>query len=212
MDLIRDQEQLALAVAELVVIEPRFKTIVDCHGLPPLRWLPEGFATLFRIVTDQLISLSAAESIWNRIVGGIEPLTAHRVAEMTEGELRLLGLSGPKARTFLAVSNADIAGHFERQRLQVLDDDDARTHLMQIYGIGPWTAEIYMLSALGRADAWPAGDIALQTASAHLFDLKERPNARAMEQLAASWRPLRSVAARLLWCHYRTIKGMAPGK
>ena len=212
MDLIHTRKHLELAVDQLVALEPRFKVVVETHGLPPLRKLPEGAPTIFRIVTDQLISRTAAQAIWNRIAAGLAPLTAERVAASNETELRRLGLTGAKARAFLAISEADILGHFDRRHLQSLDDNDVRAHLMQIRGIGPWTAEIYMLSVLGRADAWPAGDIALQTATAHLLELSVRPDAREMERLSVLWRPLRSVAARLLWCHYRGMGRIDQGK
>ncbi|MCB1433525.1 MAG: DNA-3-methyladenine glycosylase 2 family protein [Alphaproteobacteria bacterium] len=212
MDLIHTRKHLELAVDQLVALEPRFKVVVETHGLPPLRKLPEGAPTIFRIVTDQLISRTAAQAIWNRIAAGLAPLTAERVAASNETELRRLGLTGAKARAFLAISEADILGHFDRRHLQSLDDNDVRAHLMQIRGIGPWTAEIYMLSVLGRADAWPAGDIALQTATAHLLELSVRPDAREMERLSVLWRPLRSVAARLLWCHCRGMGRIDQGK
>lgn len=212
MDIIRTRQHLTEAVSQLVALEPRFKRVVEVHGPPPLRTLPQGAATLFRIVTDQLISRAAAAAIWGRIERGIAPLTAERVAALSEDHLRQFGLTGAKARAFLAISRAGISGHFDRQRLRSLDDGDVRAHLMKINGIGPWTAEIYLLSALGRPDAWPAGDIALQTATAHLFKLPIRPDARVMERVSMPWRPVRSVAARLLWCHYQGIDRLCRGK
>lgn len=212
MDMIHTRKQLVHAVEHLVAVEPRFKDIVETHGLPPLRKLPPGAPTLFQIVTDQLISRTAARAIWSRIVSGISPMTAERVAASSESELRRLGLTGAKARAFLAISQADILGHFDQKYMRSLDDNKARAHLMQISGIGPWTAEIYLLSALGRPDAWPAGDVALQSATAHLFELSVRPDVQEMGRLSAPWRPLRSVAARLLWCHYRGMSRNPLGK
>ena len=207
---IHDRDDLARAVDQLIAIEPRFAPIVERNGLPPLRRMPDGVPTLLRIVTDQLISLAAGEAIWNRIGTHVSPLEPDHIIARGEAGLKSLGLSGAKSRTFIVVCVAAREGHFDRNRINNLDDDGARKHLMQIYGIGPWTADIYLLSALGRSDAWPAGDVALQIASEDLFNLQQRPTTRDMNQLASPWRPLRSVAARLLWTHYRTLRRRSP--
>lgn len=206
---IRDEGDLDRGVKWLIAIEPRFAFVLAECGPPPLRRLPEGTETLLRIVTDQLISISAADAIWQRIVLAVQPLTPETILRTGEPGLRKAGLSGAKARSFLAVSEAALSGHFEGALMRDLGDDEVRRHLRKVRGIGPWTSEIYLLSALGRADAWPAEDVALQTAAAKLLGLDRRPDAKQMAVIAAPWRPYRSVAARLLWTYYRRLKGMA---
>lgn len=203
---IRNSQDLARSVERLFAAEPRFRPLFDRHGLPPLRRMPEGLDTLLRIITDQLISVAAADAIWQRILDAHAPLTAGTILLSGEPGLCQLGLSRSKARSFLAASRSALAGHLDHRLMSNLDDDQARSHLRQIPGVGPWTAEIYLLSALGRRDAWPAGDIALQSAAADLFDLPGRPGEKDMTLLASPWRPDRSVAARYLWLHYRQRK------
>ena len=208
MNCIHNETQLVAAVADVTAKEPRFKAVVDQHGLPPLRRSQPGLRSLLRIVTDQLISLRAAEAIWTRLQAELEPFDAVSIAAMPETGLKALGLSGAKARTFRAVSHAVTMGQVRFDSLENTLDGDVLANLTAIKGIGPWTADIYLLSAMGRADAWPAGDLALQAAAQSLFDLTERPQATVMTRLAETWRPWRSVAARLLWSHYRGLRGM----
>lgn len=202
--MISDEADLERAVATLVGREPRFRAVLQRHGLPPLRRVPGGLDSLLRIVTDQLISLQAGAAIWRRIEARFDRLSPEQIGAVSEAELRSLGLSGAKARCFLAAAGAAL--NFEQ--LHTLPDEELKRALMTISGIGPWTADIYLLTAAGRADAWPAGDLALQIAAAELFGLPGRPDAKAMQALAEAWRPYRSVAARLLWSHYRSVKGM----
>lgn len=205
MDVISTEADLARAIAGLVGREPRFATVVERNGVPPLRLVPAGMASLLRIVTDQLISLQAGVAIWQRIEARFGLLTADGLASVSEAELRALGLSGTKARCFLAVAKAAL----DFDQLHSLPDTDIAQTLTKISGIGPWTADIYLLTAARRIDAWPAGDLALQIAAADLFGLSTRPDIRTMKVLASPWSPYRSAAARLLWSHYRSLKGMS---
>jgi DNA-3-methyladenine glycosylase II len=119
-----------------------------------------------------------------------------------------LGLSGAKARCFIACARAAAKGEIDFVRLHKLSDADAIAALTALPGIGPWTADIYLLSNMGRADSWPCGDLALQAAAHDLLGLPARPDAKDMLQIAENWRPWRAVAARLLWSHYRGLRGM----
>lgn len=205
MSVISDEADLARAVDILAGREARFRSVLHRHGIPPLRRVPGGLESLLRIVTDQLISLQAGAAIWRRIEARFDRLSSEQIAAVSEAELRALGLSGAKARCFLAAARAAL----DFDHLHALPDEQMKQALMTISGIGPWTADIYLLTAAGRADAWPAGDLALQIAAADLFELPARPDAKAMQALADAWRPYRSVAARLLWSHYRSLKGMS---
>ena len=208
MRTISTEAQLSEAVSQVIRLEPRFRAVIEAHGLPPLRRNEAGFECLLRIVTDQLISLKAGDAIWRRIEARLQPLNPATVQQCREDGLRQLGLSGAKARTFLAVARAAHSGLFEDQELRHLSDEAIIDRLKSIPGIGPWTAEIYLLTAVGRADAWPAGDLALQVAATDLFQLPVRPNQRQMHVIAEAWRPWRSAAARILWSHYRGLKAM----
>ena len=183
-------------------------SVVERHGPPPLRHVDNGLPSLLHIVTEQLISLSAAAAIWNRLVeklGDMQPSAIHGLG--FEG-LKQQGLSGAKAKTFLALAGACEAGSLDFAALDGLGDEAAYGQMLQLPGIGPWTADIYLLTALGRVDVFPAGDRALQLAAHSLFATAEVPTAKGLAALAEAWRPWRSIAARLLWSHYRGLKKM----
>ncbi len=207
--IIDTEDQLRIAAAELVARERRFAIVIETHGLPPLRRAAGDLKGLLRIVTDQVISRKSGEAIWLRLETHLDPFQAETIAQVTPAALMALGLSGAKARTFIAVATTVSQGTFDFAKLRDLPDEKARAALTSLKGIGPWTAELYLLSALGRRDAWPAGDLALQVAAQSLFGLTGRPDARAMDRLATSWQPWRAVAARLLWSHYRGLRGLS---
>ncbi len=209
MQRLETMAELEVAVERLVAVEPRFAAIVQQHGLPSLRHAEPGLESLLRIVTDQLISLKAGEAIWRRLAARFGSFAPADVLAASEVELRELGLSGAKARTFQAAARAFAEGGFADA--ETLDEAEIERRLTAIPGIGPWTASIYLLMAFRAADAWPAADLALQMAAADLFALPERPSARQMATLAQPWRPQRGAAALLLWRHYRHLRGMTAG-
>lgn len=210
MDRLDTEKDLEMAVARLSAVEPRFGSIIERHGLPQLRHAEAGLESLLRIVTDQLISLKAGQAIWSRLATRFGDFAPADVLAASEEELRALGLSGAKARTFRAAAHAFADGRLDVP-LGRADPDAMERRLLDIPGVGPWTASIYQLMALRAPDAWPAADLALQVAAWDLLGLTERPAARRMIELAEPWRPCRSTAALLLWQHYRGLKGMAPG-
>lgn len=209
MDRLDTISDLEVAVARLSAVEPRFAGVVQRHGLPPLRHAEANLGSLLRIVTDQLISLKAGQAIWSRLATRFGDFAPADVLAASEEELRALGLSGAKARTFRAAARAFADGWFDTRQERGAAEVERR--LLEISGVGPWTASIYQLMALRAADAWPAADLALQVAVQDLLGLVERPAARRMTELAEPWRPCRSAAALLLWQHYRGLKGMGPG-
>jgi DNA-3-methyladenine glycosylase II len=200
---------VAQGVEFLVEREPRFGRVVEKHGLPPLRRVENGLPSLLNIITEQLISLTAAAAIWRRIEARLHPFEPAAILELSHDEFRQLGLSGAKARCFHAISKAVHQGEFNFQLLDKMSDEEVVAMLLVLPGVGPWTADIYTLSALGRADICVSGDLALQVAAQDLFGLSERPGSRAFLAIAEGWRPWRSVAARLLWSHYRGLKGIS---
>jgi len=179
-------------------------------GEPPLRRREAGFEGLARIIVAQQVSVASANAIWARFEMAVTPLAADRLLLTTEEQLRAAGLSGPKIRTLRAVSQA-VADGLDLARLDAMHDEEVHAALTAVSGIGPWTADIFLMFCLGRADAFTAGDLALQIAAQHAFGLNERPDHRMLAELAERWRPWRGVAARLLWAYYRTVKAGKSG-
>jgi DNA-3-methyladenine glycosylase II len=204
-----DDEKLAKAVKLLCMCEPRFKSVVKQHGLPSLRASTGGLTGLLQMVTEQFLSLAAAAAIWKRLELRLGLCDAEHVLTCPQEDLVTLGLSRAKAKSFHGIAHAVASGQFSFGALDGMDDAQAHKALVELPGIGPWTADIYLLSVLLRRDAWPWGDVALQSAAHHLFSLAERPQKTEMMALGEGFRPNRAVAARLLWAHYRGLKQMS---
>jgi DNA-3-methyladenine glycosylase II len=195
-------EDLGHGIARLAELEPRFGLIHRATGDPPLRREPPGFIALIRMIVYQHVSLASAGAVWRRLEDDLGGVTPQAVAVLTPDDLRRTGLTKAKSRACLALAQDVVAGTVDLDRLAQGSDAEARAGLVALPGIGPWTAELYLLTCLGRTDAWPGGDVALRSAARDVFELDERPDTRAMELLAEPWRPWRAVAARLLWAHY----------
>lgn len=172
-------------------------------GLPPVRRRPAGFAGLVHIIAAQQVSAHAARAIIGRLEAAARPLTPKAFLALDEAALKAIGLSRQKVRYARALAEDVLAGRLDLDGLARLDDEAAIAHLVQAKGIGRWTAEIYLLFALGRPDVWPADDLAVQVAAQRLKGLPERPGRAEMQEIAAPWRPHRSAAARFLWHFYR---------
>jgi DNA-3-methyladenine glycosylase II len=205
--LIDTEQDLEEGLAALAVLDRRFADIRLRAGTPPLRRRPGGFAGLMSIVVSQQLSTASAAAIWARLSAAFEPFEADSVRRARTAKLQRIGLSTPKIRTLKAVAKAVDSGAVDFDALASLSADEAHNALTALHGIGPWTADIYLLACLGHADAWPAGDLALQEASRLAFVLPVRPSTKEMTVLAEPWRPWRGVAARLLWAYYRAVKG-----
>jgi DNA-3-methyladenine glycosylase II len=179
----------------------RFATLLKQIGPLPLRLRPPGFKGLLDIIISQQVSVASADAIRLRMQDAGLDTQATVVAAGDEG-LRAAGLSRPKARYALILAQDDLDYH----ALRLLTDDAAMTRLTSIKGIGPWTAQIYVMFCMGRADVFPQGDLALQVAAQHLFELDARPKPEALAEMAQDWSPWRSVAARALFAYYRVLK------
>lgn len=206
--LLLSADTLAAAVTQLCAGEPRFAPVVARHGVPALRSMPGGLESLLQIVTEQFLSLQAAQAIWLRLAAQLSPLTAERLLNCGETELMSLGLSRAKARSFHGIARVLVEDPQFFTSLDKSGDEEARKALLALPGVGPWTAEIYLLAVLQRPDAWPWGDLALRVAAADLLGLPAVPDLREMRRLGDAFSPLRAVAARLLWSHYRGLKGL----
>lgn len=181
--------------------EPAFAQALAVCGPLPLRRQDDGFAALLSAIVGQQVSVASADAIWGRLrAAGLTEAAAMAVA--SDEALRSAGLSRQKARYGRALAQADI----DFKGLRDTPDAEVVATLTAVPGIGRWTAEIYAMFALGRADVFAPGDLALQEAVKLLFSLKERPSERDLRAMAAAWSPWRSVAARVLWAYYRVVK------
>ena len=205
--LITTEADLERAIEGLVAADPRFTALIATAGRPPLRRRPHGFAGLAATIVSQQLSTASAGAIWGRLAAAFDPFEPAAIIRARAAKLAKLGLSGPKIKSLKEIARAIDRGGLAIATLGELAAEDAHAALTAVHGIGPWTADIYLLSCLGHADAWPAGDLALQEAARIAFGLRTRPSAKEMVPLAEAWRPWRAVAARVLWTYYRTIKG-----
>jgi DNA-3-methyladenine glycosylase II len=211
--LIVDEASLHEAAERLRAKDPKLiERLAAAGGPPPLRRREPGFAGLAAIIVSQQVSVASAAAIFGRLQARIVPLEAAGIATATEDDLRACGLSAAKIRALRAVAQAVVEGGLDLKGLSALDAEVAHKALVAVKGVGPWTADIFLLFCLGHPDAFPAGDLALQEAAKLALNLKRRPDAVRLERIAERWRPLRGVAARMLWAYYRGVKarsGMA---
>ena len=178
----------------------------DLSGDPPLRRRAGGFEGLVRIVNGQQLSVASASAIYARVEATIKPLTAKKLLAASDETLRGCGLSRPKIKTLRAISEA-VVGGLALDALADMAEEDAIARLTGVSGIGPWTADIYLMFCVGRADVFASGDLALQIAAQMLMGLETRPTAKELAAIAnENWRPYRAVAARLLWAYYAEAK------
>ena len=204
---IHTEADLEAATARLIAADRQLAAAHAIAGQLPLRRRPGGFEGLASIVVSQQLSTASASAILGRLSTAIDPFDHAGLLRARTPKLRRVGLSMGKIRTLRAIARAIRDGALDHAKLVDMPADDAHRLLMQVHGIGPWTADIYLLTCLGHADAWPAGDLALQEAARLALALKTRPTTKEMGALAEPWRPWRGVAARLLWTYYRAVKG-----
>lgn len=211
MTIIRDDADIEAALAALQILDPRLTRVVAVAGPVPLRLITPGFAGLASIIVSQMVSRASADAIWRRICAS-GPVTASSYAAFEPAHIDGFGLSRAKAKTLLNLSAAVAEGRFDLDGLGDLAADEAMARLTALPGIGPWTAEVYLMFAGGHADIFPVGDVALQAAVADAFSLEARPAKRELAVLAEAWSPWRSVAARLFWAFYaaRARREVAP--
>ena len=208
------QDDLEDAMQTLVRQDPRLKPILAQTGMPALRQREPGFAGLAHIVCGQQLSTASAAAIWGRLSTAFDPLDHEAIRKARADRLGRLGLSAAKIKTLKFIARELAADRLNLDVLANEDVDAAHNTLTALHGIGPWTADIYLLFCLGHGDAWPAGDLAVQEAVKIGLRLKARPTAKQMVPLAEPWRPLRGAAAHLWWSYYRVLKkreGIAAG-
>ncbi len=195
------------AIAALAERDPALVAhLIAVGGRPPLRRRAAGFESLAAMVVSQQVSTASAAAIFARLRAALVPLDATTLVAAPDAVLRAAGLSTGKVLTLRAVAAAMAEGRLSLDRLAELPADEAAARLTAVRGIGPWTAQLYLLSCLGHADAWPPGDVALEEAARLALALEARPDRAALARIAERWRPYRAVAARLLWGYHRARK------
>ena len=196
------ERSLLRAVGTLCERDASLAMIVDRYGPPPLWEREQGFHTLIHIVLEQQVSLQSARAAYDRLLLAVQPLTPERFLTLSDSRLKQIGFSRQKTAYGRYLASAILKGELDLEGLQSLTDQDARSRLMEIKGIGSWTADIYLLMAMGRSDIWPSGDLALAGALQRVRQLPERPTLQQLDEISENWRPFRAVAARLLWHFY----------
>ena len=205
---ILDEEAFSQGVRLLTERDEHLAKVVKTYGRPPL-WVREpGFATLVYIILEQQVSLASAKAAFDRLKAEIHPLTPKGFLKLNDAELLRIGFSRQKTLYTRLLAESLVRRHFDLRYLQDLPDDSAHKMLVAFKGIGRWTADIYLLSALRRPDIWPTGDLALATAVKEVKHLRKRPSPEKLEALSAPWRPWRAVAARLFWHAYLSKRGL----
>ncbi len=194
-------------VAALAAADPQLGRVVARFGPPPLWTRKPGYAALVQIVLEQQVSLASGRTTFARLRDACSgEVTPESVAGLGAPALRAAGVSRQKAGYCQGIARRIVDGSLDLKALGRRDDDAVRERLTAIRGIGPWTANIYLMTALGRPDVWPDGDLALAAAAQQVKELRERPDARRLREMAESWAPWRTVAARILWHHYLSAR------
>jgi len=195
------------ALDALCRADPRLAPVRAASGEVELRLTAPGFSSMASIIISQMVSRASAAAILGRFARLVDPMTAQGVLGAGEDVFREAGLSRPKQRTLLALARAVADEGLDLEHMCTLEADEAIARLTAVSGIGPWTAQVYLLFAAGHPDVFPAKDVALQSAVGHALGIAPRPDDRQLEKIAESWSPWRGAAARLFWAYYRDMKG-----
>ena len=196
------EETYATAVSELTSRDEHLAAVV-AQFVPPPMWSREpGFSTLVYIILEQQVSLASARASYRRLIAAVKQLSPRRFLKLTDAQLKAVGFSRQKARYARLLARELVSRKLDLPAMLLMDDAAVRARLTELMGIGPWSAEVYLLMALGRADAWPVDDLALAAAVQRVKQLRRRPSPAKLEEMSAAWRPWRGVAARIFWHHY----------
>ena len=204
--LIRSKRALDEAVTALFEHAPYLYPLYDYTGPLPLRHHRPGFAGLARLIVSQQVSTASARAIWGRVCDRYPALTHEEISQSSDEDLRGCGLSTPKIKALRAIATAVGDGSLPLARLGRMPADHAHALMVKVKGIGPWTADLYLLFCIGHADAFPSGDLALQEGLRMAYELDARPSASELEAYAEDWRPYRGIVAQLLWAYYGVMK------
>jgi DNA-3-methyladenine glycosylase II len=198
-------DDVAEGLEALARCDDRLARAIELSGPVPLRRKPPGYPALAEIVLSQMVSKASARALWRKLELAAGEISPAAILALSPGALREAGLSRAKAETLLRVGSAVLAGDLDLEHLCTLDGRAAVRAMTSIKGVGPWTAEVYLLFCAGHPDVFPSGDVALQSAAAHALGMEARPSAKELSVLAEQWSPWRGVAARLLWAYYADV-------
>ncbi len=193
---------LIQAVGELSSTDKSLARVIECHGPPPMWGRKAGFAALVKIILEQQVSLASADAVFRRLNSAVPEVSPEHINTLSIDGMRELGFTRQKATYCEGLALSILSGEMKLDRLKRMSDVDAHNALLKIRGIGPWTANIYLLMALRRPDVWPDGDLALAESARRIKRLKQRPSYERLNKMAQKWKPWRSVAARILWHAY----------
>ncbi len=202
-----DDKSLLMGVKALTESDPHLRRVVDRYGPPPLWARDPGFPSLLKIILEQQVSLASAQATYNKLLTKANPLTPKGLLSLSDEELKAVGFSRQKTRYVRILADAIFSGSLDLDVMLRLDDEEVMRSLTFLTGIGPWTAGIYLLMAMRRPDVWPRGDLALLSAMRDVKELECVPSNNEATIITDSWRPWRSVAARILWHHYLSERG-----
>jgi len=197
---------LMAGLAQLLEADHRLKPVAEKAGAFSLRRRAGGYGGLCAIVCGQQLSVASAAAIRDRLFAAFDPFHHDAVRTARADKLRRLGLSAAKIKSIKQIGNTVAKGKIDLTAVGNMDADVAHTALTGLHGVGPWTADIYLLFCLGHADAFPSGDLAVQESARIAFGLRKRPDAKRLAKIAEAWRPWRGVAAHLLWAYYHAVK------
>ena len=201
--LITDEASLAHAVNEFRQTDTDcIEAMIAIAGPPPLRKRQAGLAGLIRIIISQQVSTASADAIHRRFCDRYTEATAAQLLACSETDLKACGLSTPKIRTLRNLSESLVSGDLDLDALAAMNSTAVRDALTAVKGIGPWTADVYLLFCLGHPDISPAGDLALQEGVRQALNLRKRPDAARLKKISRRWKPWRAVAARIIWAYY----------
>jgi DNA-3-methyladenine glycosylase II len=202
-----DEASLARGVRALSKVDEDLARVARAYGTPPMWEREPGFPALVLTILEQKISLDSARAVFERLLALAPELTPRALLALEDAALLRAGFSRQKLLYCKLAARSIVEGRLDLDALETLEDDAVRAALVSLKGVGPWTAEVYLLRCLRRPDAWPSGDLALQVAAQQIKLLDARPTAAELDALAERWRPLRAVAARILWSHYLNRAG-----
>ena len=200
---------LAHGARAVARVDRDLAAVLQRHGNPPRWGRDPGFATLVQIILEQQVSLASGRAAFGRVLAIAGKVTPARVARLSERQLRAAGLTRQKAAYVRGLARSIVRGAFDINAVALMDDDAAHAELIKLKGIGPWSADIYLLMALGRRDIWPSHDLALASAMRDVKRLRSLPTPERQLEIAEAWRPWRAVAARLMWHVYLNKRGSA---
>lgn len=204
-----DEATFHEAVALLGSEDPAFAAVIEMHGVPRFWSRPAGFATLVWLIMEQQVSLESGAAMYRRLHGLLGAITPETVAGSTESALRDIGVTRQKTAYLLDLGRLVASAEIDLDALATMPLTEAREFLLRIKGVGPWTADVYLLSALRFPDVFPLGDRALQVGAGEVLGMTSAPDREELELLSLPWRPIRAAAARIIWHAYLGVRGRA---